>query len=336
MPRLSCGPDCAVTAIPDPVAAPQHPTPLVSVVIPAYNAERTIPSTLASVLSQTLGDLEVIVVDDGSIDNTAKVASSLGDDRVRVIRQDNTGHAGARNTGTAAAKGKYVAVVDADDLWLPHKLERQFAILRAAPAIRALHASAVHVDDSLDPLFIGPCPNGRNVLLDVLCFRGLPGIMCTLIVERALLDQVGGFDPSLIILQDWDLAIKLARRQELYSTSEPLALYRVHEGNQSKDLDLHIEPGERLLAEFFADPGVPPDVARRRQYVYAHFYAMLCGGAFQLHRYPDAAFWARRAVSSDPRVARYLGALPVRRWQKRRTRRLASRFLQTGGQPRPA
>jgi glycosyltransferase involved in cell wall biosynthesis len=301
--------------------------PLVSVVIPAYNAERTIRATLVSVLGQTMSDLEVVVVDDGSTDGTSTVAGSLDDTRVRVLRQSNAGHASARNAGIADARGTYVAVVDADDLWLPRKLEHQVGRLRSHPHVRALHGAAVHVDDSLEPLFIGGCREGENRLLDIMCFRGLPGIMCTLIAEKALLDEVGGFDPSLIILQDWELAIRLARRGALYSMAEPLALYRVHATNQSKQIDLHIEPGERILARLFADPSLPADIAARRRYVYAHFYAMLCGGAFQLHRPGYAAFWARRAVRSDPRVIGHIAAVPLRRFQKRRSREHAAGFV---------
>src|SRR5262249_55319060 len=182
--------------------------PLISVVIPAYNAARTILATLDSVLRQTISDLEVIVVDDGSTDATGQTAQSVGDRRVRVLRQKNAGHAAARNTAIADARGRYVAVVDADDLWLPRKLERQLAVFANHPEIRALPGSAVHVDDLLQPLFIGCCVDGKNELLDVLCFKGLPGFMCTLMVDRALLSEVGGFDPSLIILQDWELAIR--------------------------------------------------------------------------------------------------------------------------------
>jgi glycosyltransferase involved in cell wall biosynthesis len=304
-----------------------HNEPLVSVVIPAYNAARTIETTLRSVLQQTMGDLEVIVVDDGSTDTTPQIVRSVGDGRVRLVQQPNAGHASARNAGIEGASGRYVAVVDADDAWLPRKLERQLAVLGANPAVRALHGSAVFVDDFLRPLFVSPSPDGRNRLLDVLCFRGLAAVMVTLIIERELLEQIGGFDASLIILQDWDIAIRLARSWELYSMSEPLVLYRVHETNQSKQVELHIEPGERILARFFDDPTLPPEIAARRSYVYAHFYAMLSGGALQIGRPTYAAYWARRALASDPRVLPYLVALPVRRVRKRLTRRRAARIV---------
>jgi glycosyltransferase involved in cell wall biosynthesis len=301
--------------------------PLVSVVIPAYNAERTIRATLVSVLNQTMSDFEVIVVDDGSHDETKSVALSLGNDRVRVLSQPNAGHAAARNTGIADARGDYIAVVDADDLWLPHKLERQLDVMRSRSDIRALHAAAVHVNDSLEPLFVGECSDGQNRLLDVLCFDGLPGVMCTLIVERRFLDEIGRFDASLIILQDWELAIRLARRGALYSIPEPLALYRVHAGNQSKKISLHIEPGERILSKVFSDPSLPPEIAARRRYVYARFYAMLCGGSFQLGHYSQVGFWACKALASDPRVIDYLATLPLRRVRRRGSRRRAVQLL---------
>jgi glycosyltransferase involved in cell wall biosynthesis len=303
-------------------------SPLVSVVIPAYNAERTIRATLTSVLDQTMADLEVIVVDDGSTDSTPETAASLRDPRVRVLRQPNAGHASARNTGIAEAAGTYIAAVDADDIWLPTKLDTQLAVFREHPHVTALHGAAVHVDDSLRPIFIGRCPNGKNKLLDILCFRGLPGFMCTLMIERSVMEEIGGFDSSLIILQDWELAIRLARRGQLYSTPEPLVLYRVHAGNQSKRMELHIEPGERILANVFSDPTLPPEVMGLRRYVYAHFYAMLCGGAVGLRRFGYAGFWARRAIACDPRVLGYLSALPLRRIQKRLSRRRAAKVIQ--------
>jgi glycosyltransferase involved in cell wall biosynthesis len=304
--------------------------PLVSVVIPAYNAARTIPATVRTVLDQTVADLEVIVVNDGSTDTTADVARSLDDGRVRVLSQENSGHAAARNAGLGAAFGQYVAFLDADDLWLPHKLERQLEVLKAHPDVRALSSSAVIVDDLLRPLFVASSPDGRNELLDVLCFRGLAAFMDTLIAERALIERIGGFDPSLIILQDWELAIRLARAGELYSISDPLALYRLHAGNQSKQMDLHIEPGERILATLFDDPTLPAEIAARRSYVYAHFYAMLSGGAFQIGRPAYAVYWARRALAADPRVTAYIARLPVRRVRRRLSRRRAAGIVKAG------
>lgn len=301
--------------------------PVVSVVIPAYNAARTIRETLESVGRQTMRDLEVIVVNDGSTDNTLEVVRSIADPRIHVVSQENTGHAGARNAGISLAGGKYIAVVDADDVWLPHKLEQQLTVLRSRPRSRALHSSAIHVDDTLRPLFVGRCRDEQNTLLDVLCLRRLPGFMCTLLIDRELLVELGGFDSSLIILQDWELAIRLAWRNELHSASAPVVLYRVHGSNQSKQLELHIEPGERILARVFADPGLPTMIRARKGYVYSHFYAMLAGGALQLRRLSEAGHWARKAIRADPAILPHLVGLPARRLEKRVSRRAAQQFL---------
>ncbi len=96
-------------------------------------------------------------------------------------------------------------------------------------------------------------------------------------------------------------------------------------------MDLHIEPGERILKEFFADRTIPPEIAARRRYVYASFYAMLCGGALQVHHALDAAKWASRAIECDPRIIAYLASLPVRRVQKRRSRGRAVSILRQAG-----
>ena len=305
--------------------------PAVSVVIPAYNAQRTIRETLASVVAQTVDELEVIVVDDGSTDGTSAAVEALGDRRISVLHQANAGHAAARNTGIASARGRYLAFIDADDLWLANKLERQLQVLERDPQIRALQCAVVFVDDTLAPMFVGDSVEGPNQLFDVLCFRGLPGMMSTLIVERTLFDELGGFDPSLIILQDWELAIRLARRGALYSIRDPLALYRIHAGNQSKTIQLQVEPGERVLARVFEDPSLPPEIAARRRYVYARFYAMLCGGALQVHRFSEVGLWARKALASDPRVIDYLASLPVRRLRRRSSRREAAELLASAG-----
>lgn len=301
--------------------------PMVSVVIPAYNARDTLAATMRSVLDQTVQVLELIVVDDGSTDDTAAVADSIRDPRVRVLRQQNAGHAAARNAGIAVAHGKYVAVVDADDVWLAGKLERQLAVLASDDRIRALHSSAIHVNERLEPLFIGHCPRGRHSLLDALCFRGLPGFMCTLIVERSLLVEIGGFDDSLVILQDWDLAIRLAARGELYGDDVPVTLYRVHASNQSRQVDLHIEPGERVLEKAFADERTAAQARGRRRYVRAHFYAMLSGGNLRVGRIAPALRWGVKALWTDPRVVPFLVAFPLRRARRRLERKRAERVL---------
>ena len=231
----------------------------VSAVVPAYNAARTLPATLASIESQTVNVLEILVVDDGSTDATAEVARSTGARDLRVITQTNAGHAAARNTGIAEARGRYVAFLDADDLWLPDKLARQLEEIRRDPGIRALQTGAARVDDELRLLWSEPCQRSQNQLWDTLCFRNMPALMSTLLVERELLEEVGGFDPSLVILQDWDLAIRLTQRGQLHSLPDVLSAYRYFGTSQSANVDIHVEPGLRVLERSSPTPSCRRD-----------------------------------------------------------------------------
>lgn len=294
-----------------------QPVPLVSVVVPAYNAQRTIGATIASIVAQTVRDLEIVVVDDGSTDDTAAIVEADGIQNLRLVTQANAGHAAARNTGIAAARGQYVAFLDADDLWLPDKLERQLAELRKHPEIRAIQSGAVRVDDDLRVLWVEECQPSKDPLWDTLCFRNMPALMSTLLIERSLFDEVGAFDPELIILQDWDLAIRLARAGQLHSLPELLSAYRYHE-SQSANVEIHIQPGLRVLEKVFADPGLPPEIRARRNEVYARFYTMLSGGSVKVGRYGTALYWGARALSRSPRVAGYFLAFPERWARKRR------------------
>jgi glycosyltransferase involved in cell wall biosynthesis len=298
--------------------------PLVSVVIPAYNSARTVRQAIESALAQTVEDLDVIVVDDGSSDDSAAVAESVGDPRVRVVVQANGGAAAARNTGLAMATGKYVAFLDADDLWLPQKLAVQLDVLRAHPDVSAVQSGVINVDDELNFLGEERCTPSEDALLDCLYFRNMPGVMTTLVIERTKFEEMGCFDTALTILEEWDMTIKAARYCNMISIEEPLALYRVHPGNRSRNLDIHIAPGFRVLDGLFADPELPEHIRKRRRAIYARFYTMLSGGAFKVHRWRDVAKWGTKALVTDPRTAAYMGGMPIRHLRRRARRRQAA------------
>jgi glycosyltransferase involved in cell wall biosynthesis len=299
-------------------------TPLVSVVVPAYNCAATVVAAIESALQQSVSDIEVIVVDDGSSDATFEAASSVADARVRVLSQANGGAAAARNTGIHAATGKYVALLDADDLWVPWKLERQLAVLEGPGDVRAAQSGAYFVDDDLQVLSERRCQPSRDALLETLLFQNMPNNMSTLVIARHMFDEMGEFDTSLEILEEWDMAIKVARRCNLVSIEEPLSLYRVHPGNRSRNLDIHIEPGFKVLDRVFADPALPTHIRARRRAVYARFFLMLTGGAFRVRRWPACAYWGARAVVTDPKVLGYILAMPARK-SRRFTQRIRAR-----------
>lgn len=291
--------------------------PLISVVIPAYNAAKTLKTTVQSVFDQTVQDFEIIIVDDGSKDNTVEVANSIGDPRVRVISQPNGGASAARNTGIEAAIGKYVAFLDADDLWLPYKLERQIARLKSSPEMTAVQSDVFFVNDSLRVISVGACFESKDALLETLFFLNLPGLMSTLVVERSQFAKIGLLDTSLVILEDWELAIRLARYCNLTTIVEPLALYRQHPGNRSSDLSIHIEPGHLALGRLFADETLPPHIKRLESQIYAAFYTMLCGGAFRVGHYAESLKWGVKGITKHPAAIGRILAMPLRRMKRR-------------------
>jgi glycosyltransferase involved in cell wall biosynthesis len=300
--------------------------PLVSVVVPAYNAARTLPETVRSVLDQTVRDIEVIVVDDGSTDGTVEAAHAIDDRRVTVMSQPNAGVSAARNTGAQAARGRYVAFLDSDDLWLPHKLERQLEILEREPGVHAVQAGVIFVDDALEPLSVRRCVDWSDPLLDTLYFRNLPAFPSTVVFRREKLLERGGFDTSLVILEDWELAVHAAWHWGLQSVHEPLGLYRFHPGNRSRDVGIHVEPGERVLGRIFADPELPPHIRRKKRSVYARLYLMLAGGSLRARDWRGCARWGARAVIRDPAALLHVLALPVRRLSRRLSRRRADSY----------
>lgn len=290
--------------------------PVVSVVIPAYNATRTLAATVQSALAQTVSDLEVIIVDDGSRDDTLAVARSIQDPRVKVLTQANGGAAAARNTGISAAIGKYIALLDADDLWLPEKLERQLEILETVPTIEAVQCGAYFVDDQLNLLSVQHCTDTGEALVETLLFQNLPAFLSALVVRRDRLIEVGMFDTELEILEEWDMALKMSRYCGMRSVKEPLVLYRVHPGNRHRNVDIHIQPGLLVLERLFAETSLELEIRRRRRQAYGTFYRTLAGGYFNNKQYSAFAKWAAKSLVQDPGQMIYMAGLPLRRLKR--------------------
>jgi glycosyltransferase involved in cell wall biosynthesis len=216
-------------------------TPTVSVVIGAYNAAPWIQATVDSALAQTIDDLEVIVVDDGSTDATPQILETYGD-AIRVVIQENRGPAAARNRGIAEARGMYVAFLDHDDLWLPDKTARQLAALREAPDAVWCYTDAAWFDSAsgqtthLASQFAPP--HQGDVLLPL--FGGNFLTFASTLVQRDVLNEVGAFDtsPGVRNLDDWDLWLRIAERYPLVYVDAPLVRYRVHATQATQTMDL--------------------------------------------------------------------------------------------------
>ncbi|MDO8878569.1 MAG: glycosyltransferase [Pseudolabrys sp.] len=198
------------------------PAPQVSVVIPVFNGEQTIVRALNSVFAQTFSSFEIIVVDDASSDRTADIIASYSD-RLTIIRStENRGAGAARNTGIAEARGRWVAFLDADDAWKPTKLERQIDLLERSRKSRAACATGYHLEKDgrkrAISLNLTPEQFRRDILFGCTISPG-----STLIVERYVFDQMGGFDESFRRLEDWDWLLRFSERFEMDFVPEPLA-----------------------------------------------------------------------------------------------------------------
>lgn len=218
------------------------PLPLVSVVVPAYNSESFIKEAIDSVLNQDYPAIEVLVIDDGSTDSTPDIIRGFGD-RVRLISQNNKGSAAARNMGIISAKGKYIAFLDADDVWRSDKISLQVAALMPS-GYKMAYSSFIRWYPNHSGQYPAPesqfsipdHPNLTNakivtgwtysyLLLDCIVWTS------TVIVEKAELEKVGLFDEHLRKGQDYDLWLRLSRQIEMLGIPQPMALYRMHNTN---------------------------------------------------------------------------------------------------------
>lgn len=224
----------------------EHERPRISVVIPCYNSAAFVAATIESVLAQTLPPSEIILIDDGSTDNTVEVLAGYGD-RIRLMRRDNGGPAAARNLGISVAGGDFIAFLDSDDLWEPHKLARQMEKFRAFPETALVFSEAMmfreeggvklpvsRIGYTADPTF-------RQLLFGDF----IPN--STVVVRRDCLEAVGPLDESreLLGVEDYEYWMRIALRYRLQGIAEPLAWYRLREGNLMGAGD-DIEKGLRL------------------------------------------------------------------------------------------
>jgi glycosyltransferase involved in cell wall biosynthesis len=206
--------------------------PLISAVIPTYNYGRFVTEAVESVLAQTYAPVEVIVVDDGSTDDTRERLRPFAD-RIRYIYQDNQGLSAARNTGIRAARGDLIGLLDSDDQWHPLRLETQMRYLSAHPA------TALVAADSQDDLHTGWAAIGdpAGIPVQPIAVRDLlvrarfgPG---GVLVRKECFDAVGFFDTTLRSAEDRDMWIRIASRYPIVKLKAPLWMYRTHPGSMS-------------------------------------------------------------------------------------------------------
>ncbi len=213
--------------------------PAVSIVIPVYNASRSIGDTLSTVVAQTRTDYEVLLVDDGSIDAPElEQAISPWQHRIRLFRQQNAGAGAARNVGLAHARARYIAFLDADDGWMPEFLERQTGLLDSRRDVDMVWSNGwIRGNTPLAGRTYFESTNSRAVpTFQSLLLQTCTVLTSSVVIRRPVLEAVGGFDRRLRRGQDFDLWLRLAHRgASMAARTEPLVWRRVHDNNLSGD-----------------------------------------------------------------------------------------------------
>lgn len=231
--------------------------PLVSVVIPCYNQGRYLRYAVESALGQTHGEVEVVIVNDGSSDDTHEVATRYaGNPRVRYVRQENRGLCPARVSGVAASAGEYINFLDSDDILAPDKIEKQLRVIESDPRLAFVYCDIRYIDEAgaeVPEKNSGSIAGSRNQLsgdIFTSLFAGGYFPPHTPLVRRSAYEAVGGFDPALGGCGDWDLWLRLAARGfHAYYLDEKLALYRVHPAGMSRDTSGMQEDEVRVIAK---------------------------------------------------------------------------------------
>lgn len=247
--------------------------PLISVVIPVYNGEKTIRETVESILNQSLSDFELIVINDGSQDSTLEIVSSLQDSRLKVFSYPNAGLAASRNRGIAQASGDYISFIDADDLWTSDKLEAQFKVLQANSHAAVAYSWTDFIDESSQFLHQGShiTVNG-NVWANLLVANFLDNGSNPLIRRQAL-TEVGGFDESLKAAEDWDMYLRLAAHYHFVAVSSPQILYRVSVNSMSAHVDKQEAESLKVIERAFNQ--APESIQHLKKATLANLYKYL-------------------------------------------------------------
>jgi glycosyltransferase involved in cell wall biosynthesis len=285
---------------------------LVSVVIPAHNAASTIDETLRSVRAQTHRALEIIVVDDGSTDETVRVVGHhlSADPRIQLIMQESGGVAAARNAGISRARGDFIAPVDADDLWHPDKIRLQLEAMRAGGPRMGLiytHFAIIDAESRIVAEVSEGCQEGDVFL--ALCERNMVGNGSSALIRKAALETTGGYDSRLRAqraqgCEDIKLYLQIAEKWTFGLVPQPLTGYRRLPGNMSSDSLQMVRSFDLVAGEFCSRR---PELRERFHQAYNQLYPWLFRRTLASRRLGNAATLMRLMLAHEPTLA--LGVL---------------------------
>lgn len=280
--------------------------PLVTVIIPTFNRAQLLTEAIDSVLGQAWQDFELLIVDDGSTDNTRQVVATIADPRIQYIHQSNQGISRAMNTGLFQARGKYIARLDSDDLWLPCMLQSLTHALETNPDHGLAYAKAQSMDASgqlLDeirglPLWYPDDAFASMLYGDVTC-------NVAIVVRSDCVAKAGGLDPSFTVHEDWDLWVRVARNCPFYFVDKIVALHRYHPhnitGKKSAQYADNIDERVRVLEKAYAQEHLPASALDIKALAFANAYIWM-----------GADWWGRRFYRTA--LQRFWKAWQVRRY----------------------
>lgn len=292
----------------------KHVTPLVSVVIPMYNVERYIAGAIDSVLAQTYENFELLLIDDGSPDNSVAVAKTYSDPRIRVISQENKGLAGARNTGINYAKGKYIALLDADDLWSKHKLYEHVKHLEAKPNVDISYCPSLFIDEEGQALGLGQYPKLYNISKQEILCRNPVGNGSAAVIRARLIDKIkqahiisesahlSYFDERLRQSEDIEFWLRcaLSHQAVFEGIPEPLTYYRLNQDGLSANLTKQLNSWFKAMS--FNRDNHPEFFAKHFATAQAYQYRYLARRAIHSGMPVEALHFSKLALKTAPSI----------------------------------
>ncbi|MGE5815669.1 MAG: glycosyltransferase [Acidobacteriota bacterium] len=288
--------------------------------MPAYNVAPFLEDAARSALAQTYPNLELLVIDDGSVDGTAAIADRIqrGDPaRVRVIRRANGGLAAARNTGLNAARGQFFALLDSDDIWEPGFLEHQMATFEFKPSIDLVTANGRYLGGVRHGMLVRPCPDPRPPLTLAAIIADEEAVFVMTVFRRRVFEAIGGFDEALRTNEDFDYWLRAAVAGFQFARNpQPLAWYRRRDGSLSSDAPRMLRGALRVCVKSRALIGDRPERAlleRQIAYYEAELDAAIVREALASGDGPGAAQALASLNSRRPSIRTALAAVVARR-----------------------
>lgn len=273
---------------------------VMSVIIPAYNAEQYIVPAIRSALSQSLEDIEVILIDDGSTDTTHEKALALQCAKLRIIRQSNEGECAARNTGIRVARGKYIGFLDADDLWHPHKAQRHVEVMEKHEKADLTFAWWRVIDEKGRDTGRRGTPQEQWIGFQELLLKNVAGNGSTVVARRTAIEEAGLFDPNITGMGDHDLWLRIARLRfkNVFCIREILSDYRIRADQLTKDWQKMLSNWEKLMAKMMMLE--PKTVAQLEAQVRRRYEMYLAYLAHESDDHLAAREFLFRALQGEP------------------------------------